>query len=72
MDAMPALAASNLDRVSDRHPEEIYFRIVQRLATLGRSRDLHGNTLSTLPVDIINLKEPARSYANFLNVDLKG
>lgn len=63
LDKLPEVAACNLNRLPDRQPEELNLLRIVRVAELEKCRDQHADTLSTLSIDILKIKENERSYS---------
>ena len=68
IDQMPIIAAINLNRIPDRQPEELnLLTIVDRVAQLERSIGKQNDTLSSLAIDIMELKDRPKSYSEAIN-----
>ena len=62
---VPIFVARNFDRIPFHAPEEMnMMAIVQRITNLEKSRDTHEESLSSLSIDVIDLKETV--FANTL------
>lgn len=68
LEKLPDVVARNLDRLPDRQPEELnLLMIVQRVAALEKSSEQHSDALSSIAVDVLNLKESRhRSFSDAL------
>ena len=68
LDKLPDVVARNLDRLPDRQPEEFnLLMIVQRVSALEKSSEQHSDALSSIAVDVLDLKESRhRSFTEAL------
>ena len=64
VDKMPRIAALQLNKIPDRQPEELnILSIIDRVARMENNMTKHEETLSTLAIDIMELKDNRQSYA---------
>ena len=65
---MPNVVAKNLDRVPDRQPEELnQLFIIERLAKLENIFRAHDDSLSTMSIDVMQLKDNTRELKENLD-----
>ena len=58
LDKLPDVVARNISRLPDRQPEELnMLMLVQRIANLEKSRDIHNETLTNLAIDVLKLND---------------
>ena len=65
---MPRIVAEDLNRIPDRQPEELnLMTVIDRVAQLERTLSKHDETLSSLAIDILEIKERPKTFTEALN-----
>ena len=64
-DKIPDFVARDLDRLPDRQPEELnLLSLIGRVADIEKTNQLHSDTLSTISIDVMSIKDNAIKYSD--------
>ena len=58
IDKLPDVLARDIGRLPDRQPEELnLLMLAQKVAELEKAKDVHNEVLTTLKIDMMNIKD---------------